>query len=666
MTTIESGAIRLPVAALGAESPLPPLPGRTDVHASVPTEGVPDEVARNMNYGFPTAMLPYTTQDGYGRDRVEADLPVVTLDNGILRATVAPTLGGRLWSLVHLPTGRELLYRNPVLQPANLALRNAWFSGGVEWNLGTTGHTPLTCSPMHTAELDGPDGPILRLWEFERLREVTYQLDFSLPPGSAHLYVAVRIVNPNDVTVPMYWWSNTAVPDNQGSRVIAPAAESYRFSYERRLELVTAPEDRGHDYSYPGNAEHAADYFFRCSDRRRPWVAAVDAEGVGLVQTSTARLYGRKLFVWGNGIGGRRWQEWLTEPGTEGYLEIQAGLAHTQLEHLPMPADTSWTWLETYGPIEVAAADAHGDWARAQAAVAEVVDEEVSSDRLDARLREWDRWWDAPPSRFHLSGSNWGAIEQLRRDAAAEPTLTRPGTPFIDDPDDDATLPWRTLITTGALPSAESQDSPTSYATSSGWRHLLDSAPTDWLVLYHRGLGHVAAGDTDAAIEAWQSSVAEQPSAWAHRALGYVLRTKATDDAEVAHTAADHYRKAALLAGDTWQVIAETCDALSAIDADQEALDLLDRTAAEHGQLTMRRIKALTRLGRLDEAAQIFDDGFDVANLREGEETLDTLWFALARRRVLADGIVPADSVEAEARRRHRLPDRYNFRMSLD
>jgi len=125
MTTIESGTLRLPVAALGVESPLPPLPGRTDVHASVPTDGVPDEVARNMNYGFPAAMLPYTTQDGYGRDRVDGDLPVVTLDNGILRATVAPTLGGRLWSLVHLPTGRELLYRNPVLQPANLALRNA-------------------------------------------------------------------------------------------------------------------------------------------------------------------------------------------------------------------------------------------------------------------------------------------------------------------------------------------------------------------------------------------------------------------------------------------------------------------------------------------------------------------------------------------------------------
>ena len=36
-----------------------------------------------------------------------------------------PELGGRLYSLVHKPLGRELLARNPVFQPANLALRNA-------------------------------------------------------------------------------------------------------------------------------------------------------------------------------------------------------------------------------------------------------------------------------------------------------------------------------------------------------------------------------------------------------------------------------------------------------------------------------------------------------------------------------------------------------------
>ena len=73
---------------------------------------------------------------------------VAVLENEFLRATVALDLGGRLLSLYDRRAGRELLYVNPVVQPANLALRNAWFSGGVEWNIGTRpladddGHAP--------------------------------------------------------------------------------------------------------------------------------------------------------------------------------------------------------------------------------------------------------------------------------------------------------------------------------------------------------------------------------------------------------------------------------------------------------------------------------------------------------------------------------------------
>ena len=90
------------------------------------------------------------------------------LENDILRATFLLELGGRLWSLLHKPSGRELLAVNPVFQAANLAIRNAWFSGGVEWNIGFVGHSPFTCSPLFAARVEGPGGaPVLRLYEYE-------------------------------------------------------------------------------------------------------------------------------------------------------------------------------------------------------------------------------------------------------------------------------------------------------------------------------------------------------------------------------------------------------------------------------------------------------------------------------------------------------------------
>ena len=42
---------------------------------------------------------------------------------------------------------------NPVFQPGNLAIRNAWFSGGVEWNMGIRGHSVYTCSPVFAARV---------------------------------------------------------------------------------------------------------------------------------------------------------------------------------------------------------------------------------------------------------------------------------------------------------------------------------------------------------------------------------------------------------------------------------------------------------------------------------------------------------------------------------
>ena len=206
--------------------------------------------------------------------------------------------------------------RIPAFQPANLALREAWFAGGVEWNIGIRGHTPLTCAPVFAARVDGPGGvPVLRMWEYERIREVIYQLDCWLPEGSPALVVAVRIVNPNDHAVPMYWWSNIAVPEADDVRVLAPGDAAWRFDETATVGGVELPVVDGRDVTYPAAAPGAADYFVHLDEGHRPWVAAVDGSGFGLVQSSTPELRGRKLFVWGGSTGGRHWQEWLSPLG---------------------------------------------------------------------------------------------------------------------------------------------------------------------------------------------------------------------------------------------------------------------------------------------------------------------------------------------------------------
>ena len=156
MTELTVTTIELPTAPLGPSSPLPMLHTIQPVGAIAPD--VPADIAARARTGAPPSLHPYLAQDDYQRVLTPRRWRVAVLENEVLRATVALDLGGRVLSLVDRRAGRELLYVNPVQQPANLALRNAWFSGGVEWNIGTRGHSPTTMDTLHAARVDGPDG----------------------------------------------------------------------------------------------------------------------------------------------------------------------------------------------------------------------------------------------------------------------------------------------------------------------------------------------------------------------------------------------------------------------------------------------------------------------------------------------------------------------------
>ena len=75
-----------------------------------------------MNWGMDYGPLPYRLQADYDRGREVRSFTAAVLENDRLIATFLPECGGRLWSLFHKPTNRELLYVNPVFQPGNLAL----------------------------------------------------------------------------------------------------------------------------------------------------------------------------------------------------------------------------------------------------------------------------------------------------------------------------------------------------------------------------------------------------------------------------------------------------------------------------------------------------------------------------------------------------------------
>jgi hypothetical protein len=688
-TTVRRSAVTLPSAPLGPENPLPALHPRAEAHRVDPGDraALPADMARQLGYAPLRSVLPVRLLDGYGRDRAPAELDALVLENDRLRATVLPGLGGRLYSLLHKPSGRELLYRNPVFQPADFSLAGAWFSGGVEWNCGATGHAAHTCAPVHAARVTAPDGgPMLRLWEWERLRDLPFQVDLWLPEGSEFLLVGVRVRNPHPRTVPAYWWSNTAVPETPDTRVLAPAAAAWHFDYRQTLGRVPLPVPDpadGLDVSYPARREHAADYFFDVPDGQRRWIAALDGDGRGLAQTSTDELRGRKLFLWGAGRGGRRWQEWLTEPGTGGYLEIQAGLARTQLEHVPMPPEAEFSWLEAYGPLAADPSAVHGaDWAAARAEAARRLEEALPREAVDEAYARWrEGAADAEPEEVLAVGSGWGALEVERG------RFPLPGTPFPAATLGPEQKPWLELLVAGVVPRPAPGQAPGPGPVSAEWRELLEAADTfpdnTWYRELQLGVAQWAAGDRAQAVRSWERSLADRRTPWALRALA-VAETTAGEPQRAADryveafdclagTASGGVPEPGVPVGDAARtahraLVLEAVPALLDAGRAADAGRLLDHPAPgddappDSGRFRLLRARTALALGEPARARRYFDEGFVVDDLREGDETLNETWWAVAEALVARGGPVD-DDVRARARREHPLPAAYDFRM---
>jgi hypothetical protein len=670
MTDLRIESWDIQVSDLGPENPLPQLRSDTVQHISDASPDVPEDMIRHMAYGRLPNIMPYPMQDGYTRGLKTTPVRMGVLENDYLRAAFLLEYGGRLWSLVYKPIERELLYRNKVIQLGNLALRNAWFCGGVEWNIGTTGHTPFTCAPLFVSRVMRPDGiPVLRMYEWERCRQVPYQIDAFLPDGSPVLYVHVRVINPHRVETPLYWWSNIAVPENEKTRVIVPAEAAYHFSdNSSKVILVPTPEHDGLDYSYPTGGSHSSDYFFHIPPGRRPYITALDERGVGLVQTSTARLQGRKLFFWGTGSGGSRWQRFLSPAGGR-YLEIQAGLARTQMEHLAMPGHVDWNWLEVYGMLEVDPQAAHSDdWHVAQQRVQEKLERLIPACESEDQFVLSSRYCDLSPAEILQRGSGWGALERMRREVSGEPQFCPDGLVFDDASLGDAQAPWVDLLTGGRFKGTGGDAKPGGFMVQSEWlkrvaASLHHEPDQGWVGWFHLGNMLDYANDRKGAIVAWENSLKRTRTPGVLRNLALAAYESGDLDRATAL-----YREACALAPKVMPLEIEYGTFLIKTDQPRLWLEHLGNMAAEIrsvGRIQLLEAQAYLKIGALDQVKRFLDEGVVIPELQEGEETLTNLWFAYHASRLSREERIPQDSsLMVRVREEYPVPEALDFRMT--
>lgn len=627
---INKTLLNLPLAELGGTNCYPTFAFQLpdiDIHAD---DNLAAPEKERMFLNGSVALLPYTMQAGYNRERNDGSLPVVAIENEGLRGMLCPSLGARFWSLVDKETGRELLFRNPVFQPANLAIRNAWFSGGIEWNGPVYGHSFLTCSPVYVARVTTPAGEMVRVYEFDRHRETAWQTDFWMPDDEKCLWVHTRVINLNDDDIDFYWWTNIAVALEDGLRVLASRArEAIHHTTDQRVFRVAFPGDDGLDASYPLNHVDSTSIFFVPEAAQRPWIAACNKQGLGFIHTSTRNLPGRKFFVWGTGPGGRHWENYLSEPGKGGYIEIQAGLTPTQLQTVPLKAGDDISWTECILPLEADPTDIHDrDFLAAATAVEQVLNKRVSVDRVDKVHRMMSGWENIEPTETLFRGSSWGALYEQRTGRRISP-----GMRFDAEPT-EAEASWRDLLTRGCMSEA-TPEARKEWAVSEGWMDVLRKAAEkngwDYLTALHLGVGLLECGREDEAKSLFETSIRLRDNSYARRNLALILEEKGELNISLAQ-----YRTAYALSGQHQEIAQEIVGFLQRHGRDDELAEFVAGLESDGGEVPERIQLALAELavqrGDLDRAESLLHRNY--ATIREGETTLTDLWFAIqcARR----------------------------------
>ena len=680
---------------LKGENPLPYFRRELPYTPVFTAKSFPEEL--KVHLGTQRRTLPYTILDKYERKTEDMSLETFVLENDNIRATFCPGVGGKLWSLFDKTRNLELLMANTVFRPCNLAIRNAWTSGGIEWNFGNYGHTAFTCESLFCARMEDEEGhPFVRVYEFERMKECVYQIDFHLPADSKVLFAHMKVWNPNDTDTTTYWWSNIAVPQTPNTRVLSSTQDAiimggkYGLLYEKLPYLSVA----SWDVSFPYRMKRSYDYFFQCpEDVKTAWEASAEGDGSLFFNFTTSPLLYHKMFCWGNQKSGFHWQEYLSEPNKGYYIELQSGFARSQLHDKLFKAHEVLEWTQCFGGADGSSDILMGeDYPLARKETQDTIYGVISEEKLlemDKRFRELAKLPVEEKQLFHR-GSGWGALENRRRKACGLPSLGS-SVCFPESSLGEAQKPWLSLLENGILPAPAPEEKPLSFMISDSWRDLLAKSLTrpegkNWFSLYHYGIMLYEAWDTqhivpetnpwpldkesaDQAQKAWEESLACRPTVWTYRNLAKKawIEGNLEKAIELYKGALDlgaagidyHFAVEFMKVLNQNKNYAESWSFYSALPEDLKKIDRVMLTA----------IEGALRTNQFDFVELALKKEY--ADIREGECVMTDWWFEYQARLIAQKDGIDCDSekfkeILAEVKSTMVPPTEIDFRQSLD
>lgn len=335
-----------------------------------------------------------------GTQATSTTYDTLILENDYLRVTVLPDYGGRVLSLLHKPTNRELLYQNPIGTPYLMGEDIFYYNylvimGGIFPSFPEPEHGKYWNQPYAlTVVSESDDAVTIRMSREDDRDRVTgvpsrydvgrtdmlVELDVTLRAGSTSLELSTKLTNTRNTAVSNfeYWTVTTLAPGSTPGKTAIPLNTRILAA----MSKVRLLED---SWSWFGNAEtrvsedvfewNNLSYFknwvdqgtaFANPDYRANWSGLMNPDNdtaiLHVSDNDNAKTPGLKLWTFGKGsleIDINDSSEWLRPT-----IEMWHGVTPEFWKRGSMAANEvrQWTdyYLPTFGLKEITAASEYG------------------------------------------------------------------------------------------------------------------------------------------------------------------------------------------------------------------------------------------------------------------------------------------------------------------
>jgi hypothetical protein len=283
----------------------------------------------------------------------------LVMDNGLLRVVVLPQLGGKVWQVTNLRTGRDLLWHNPRIKarpvPFGAVYDDVFFGGWDELfpndlpeELGGEpypDHGELWASAFDwRVEHDCPDLVRVSMSMQTPVSACRFTKTLALKDGDSHLRVSWRVENQSRQDLPYLWKQHVAVPVAEPAR-IAMAARSVQvegFGSPRaggggtRYQWPYLVDDSGecHDMRRTLPAESGVSEFQYATELVDGWCSVTYADGSGIGLAFDREVF-RSCWTFASYGGWRAHEVLILEPCTGYPVSVTDGIAAGTHQVLP-------------------------------------------------------------------------------------------------------------------------------------------------------------------------------------------------------------------------------------------------------------------------------------------------------------------------------------------